>query len=185
LAVEKLDILDIDDVPDSEEEKQELKQRFRITDKAQANWALKKLKKRYQTREENKKLMDEEIEKIKSWYEEEDKKIQRNIDFFTGLLEEYHRSLYAQDPSIKTISLPYGKTKIRDIGEEYVYDDDALVKWLLKNAPEYIEMEPKIKKAELKKKLKEHNGKAVLDTGEVVDGIALVERPPKFSVEII
>ncbi|WP_031517742.1 host-nuclease inhibitor Gam family protein, partial [Desulfofalx alkaliphila] len=81
---------------------------------------------------------------------------------------------------------PYGTLKMRAQQPQYQRDDAAIKEWARVNRPEaLVPQEPKLDWAGLKKAIRPVDGTAVdIDTGEVIPGIAIIERPPKFSVEV-
>jgi len=168
-------------------DERDAKERFRIIDKSQACWALRKLKKLIDEQSGNKTLAEKEIQRISDWLESENGKLQKSIDFFKGLLEYYFRNVVlAEDPKLKTLSLPYGKLKIRDQTPEFKYDEDTLLKWVRQNSPEMLEFNPKVNKTALKKEAEIVEDKLVFKkTGEIIDGVKVEKRLPKFTVDVI
>ncbi len=163
---------------------------FVVDDAQKANWALRKIKQLEAKKKENTTLADEEVAVIRDWEREENGKLQQDIDFFTSLLERYHRDLYAQDPDIKTIKMPNGQMKMRVQQPEFRRDDKVLLDWI-KNEwvpavqAQYVRTTEKPDWRELKGYL-EVAGDRMVDpeSGQVVEGIEVVEREPKFSVEV-
>ncbi|ABN53666.1 MAG TPA: hypothetical protein DEF39_11450 [Hungateiclostridium thermocellum] len=178
-----LQMLEIEEVYNMPEEKRE---RFKVTDKDSANWCLRKIKALKQEIEENKRIADAEIQRIQSWLKEVTEPLERSIQFFESLLIEYHMNIYAEDPSKKTIKLPYGTLKARAQQPEFCRDDEKLVNWLKQNGmTEFVKVIEKPEWNELKKKVKVIGNSVVYEeTGEVIDGITVQERPPKFTVEV-
>lgn len=162
------------------------RERYQIEDINQANWALRKIAAAKAAIKEREELARAEIERINKWLESETEELQRDIDFFTGLLEEYHREQLAKDSKAKTIKLPYGVLKMRKQQPQYQRDDVAIKEWAAKNRPDVlVPQEPKLDWAALKKSLQITGGQAIdPETGEVVPGITVIEREPKFSVEV-
>jgi len=165
---------------------EEQRVRFTIDDEQKANWALRKIRKLTEKRKANIQLAEAEIERINTWLKEVNGDLEQSIDYFTGLLEGYHRQVLEQDPKAKTIKLPYGKLKMRAQQPEFIRDNDKLLSWLKQsNKTDYIVVKESPDWAQLKKTL-QVAGNALVDTetGEVVEGVEVVEREPKFSVEV-
>ncbi len=165
---------------------EEQRGQFIIDDDQKANWALRKIRQLQEKRKANIQLAEAEIERINTWLKEVNGDLEQSIDYFTGLLEGYHRQVLEQDPKAKTIKLPYGKLKMRAQQPEFIRDNDKLLSWLKQsNKTDYIVVKESPDWARLKKNL-QVAGNALVDpeTGEVVEGVEVVERGPKFSVEV-
>lgn len=159
---------------------------FVIDTEQKANWALRKIKQLQDKMEANTLMARTENERVTAWLKEVSEPLQRDIDFFTGLLEQYHREVIERDPKAKTIKLPHGNLKMRVQQPEFRRDENKLLAWLKKtDRKDYIVVKESPAWAELKKVLKVvGTSMADPETGEVVDGVEVVEREPKFSVEV-
>lgn len=164
----------------------EERESFIVDNEQKANWALRKIRQLQEKRVANIELAENEIERINMWLDDINSELEQSIDFFTGLLEQYHRRIFEQDPKAKTIKLPHGKLKMRKQQPEFIRDNDKLLSWLKQsNKTDYIVVKESPDWAQLKKTL-QVAGNALVDTetGEVVEGVEVVEREPKFSVEV-
>ena len=75
-----------------------------------------------------------------------------------------------------------GKLVLKDQAPEYPRDEDALVGWLEKNGMGgYVKITKKSDWAALKKVLKENGESMVTEDGEIVPGIRVEHRLPKFT----
>jgi len=165
----------------------EQKERFQIKDKEQAAWAMRKLYKLEAEKAEVQRIAQAEIDRIKEWENGEVEQIEKQAEFFRGLLEEYHRKVIAENPKQKTIKLPHGKLKIRAQQPAWKYDNEELLKWLKQNRPELVKRKviESPDKVSLKKIATIVNGRAVtFDSGENIPGVEIEEREAKFSVEV-
>ncbi|MGI6078808.1 MAG: host-nuclease inhibitor Gam family protein [Fastidiosipilaceae bacterium] len=158
-------------------EEQEQKERFKIEDKSQAAWALRKMSKIKAEMDENIMTAQAEMERIVGWRDGENEKLQRSVSFFEGLLHEYFLTLRESDPKLKTMKLPHGTLKMRKQQPQYEYDESLMLPWAKKNLPEAVVVKESVAKTPVKKHIK--------DTGEMVPGVEIVERPERFSVEVI
>ncbi|WP_031514006.1 host-nuclease inhibitor Gam family protein, partial [Desulfofalx alkaliphila] len=111
-------------------------ERFEIQDINAANWAVRKIAAAQAAIREREILAQAEIDRIKQWLVGETKELQQTIDFFTRLLEKYHRKQIKADPKNKTIKLPYGTLKMRAQQPQYQRDDAAIKEWARVNRPE-------------------------------------------------
>lgn len=158
-------------------EDQEQRERFKIETKDQAAWALRKMSRIQAEIEENNKVAQAEVERITVWRNEENEKLQRSISFFESLLHEYFMQLREDDPKLKTMKLPHGSLKMRKQQPEFQYDETQLLPWAKENLPEAVVVKESVAKTPVKKHIQE--------TGEMVPGVQMVERPEKFSVEVV
>lgn len=158
-------------------EDQEQRERFRIESKDQAAWALRKMSKIKAEIDENIMTAQAEIERITGWRDSENEKLERSAAFFEGLLYEYFMALRETDPKLKTMKLPHGALKMRAQQPKYEYDETLMLPWAKKNLPEAVVVKESVAKTPVKKHIK--------DTGEMVPGVEIVERPERFSVEVV
>ena len=87
----------------------------------------------------------------------------------------------------KSYKLPSGTLKVKYQKPEYKRDDAKLTEFLKNNYISYVETVYKPKWADFKKATNfiTKDGKAIIeDTGEVIDGVEVIEREPTFEVEI-
>lgn len=167
------------------EETEEYKQRFEINNLESCNWAFRKLAKIKLEEDEIKKVAEKEFERIEAWQKQELAKNEDSKAFFEGLLVEYYSKERLENPKFK-ISTPYGKVSSRKLQPSYEYDNDKFIAWAKEN--EYsnlIRIKEEVSKADVKKAFK-INGNQLLDenTGQIVDGVTVVERPDSVSVKI-
>ena len=107
-----------------------------------------------------------------------------------GKLAEYFETLDEKDmKKTKTMlkyRLPSGELVKKFPGPQFKRDNDTLTKWLEENQmDEYIEVKKQAKWGELKRKTKVVGNAVVLEeTGEIVEGVEVIERPAEFKVEV-
>lgn len=82
--------------------------------------------------------------------------------------------------------LPGGKLVLKAQAPEYERDEETLVPWLKGNGlSELVKVKESANWAELKKTLKEGpEGTMITVDGEIVPGIKVIEREPKFTVSL-
>ncbi|WP_434576894.1 host-nuclease inhibitor Gam family protein [Thermoanaerobacterium thermosaccharolyticum] len=159
-----------------------------IHDDAYADWTINKIKTLQAELERKKMFVENKKAMLDEWYEQQAKSINNDITFYTSRLQQYFDNL---DPKVlnkgKTqlsYSLPSGKLVKKLEKPEFKRDDETLLPWIEKNAPQYIKIKKDIDWAELKKKLSVDKNKIILtDTGEVVEGIAIENKPAEFEVK--
>ena len=103
------------------------------------------------------------------------------MEFNAKLLEEYTRRTL-EGASKKSLKLVEGTLALKAQSPEYVYDDEALTKWLLEHDPKLIKYKASPDKAELKKQAAEVGTELKLN-GVVVGGVTLVPRADAFSIK--
>ena len=127
------------------------------------------------------------MERIRVWQEQASKGLERQAEFFTGLLEEYHRYRLREDPRAKTITTPYGEMHLRKQQPQWEYHEEQLMTYLKANRPDLVK--EKITYLPDKASLKKYSnvvGNQVVDilTGEVIPGVAVYDRAEAFSVKV-
>lgn len=159
-----------------------------IHDDSYADWTIAKIKSLQAELERKKMFVENKKAMLDEWYEKEKKAIDNNIAFYTSRLQQYFDSL---DPKLLTkgktqvsYSLPSGKLIKKFEKPEFKRDDETLLPWIEKNAPDYVKIKKDINWAELKKKLSINGNKVVLsDTGEIIEGIGIETKPAEFEVK--
>ena len=149
---------------------------FSIESQEQAAWAIRKIKLIEKRRAEVIATAEAEANKIKEWVAAQDDKADRERAYFDSLLRDYMWRLREEDPKIKTLSLPGGKLQLRNQQQEYTYNEDQLTAWAKENLPEAVIIREATSKPAIKAYIKE--------TGEVIPGVSIEDRPEKFSVEV-
>lgn len=128
-------------------------------------------------------MLEERLERVK----EEKKYIEESRD--TKLREYFEMLDPKQLKESKTqlkYRLPSGDLVLRKPTVEYKRDDDNLAKWLMYNGMnEYVEVRQKPKWSELKNNVVVVGDKVVIeDTGEIVEGVTVEEKPMDFKVKL-
>lgn len=181
-----MELLNIKDYS-GEDEELEVKERWHIKSDDEAEWWIEKKAieisevRRLEMALDNKilALMDK-LEKVKK----EKSQLIASRDFY---LREYYESKEDKDlkrtktqakyrlPSVELV-MKYPAPKIEK-------DEEKLVKWLEdKKMDDYIKVEKTAKWAELKKITTIKDGMIISEAGEIIEGIAAVERDPEFKV---
>lgn len=174
---------DVARVTDAQDE--DYKQEFRITDQGGAIWAMRKMRSINTRLADVKLTATAEISRIREWAQAEEEKADRERAFFEYLLKDYAEQLRIEDPKFKTLKLPHGKLAFRKQSPEFIRDNDKLLAWVKSNRPEYVRIKEEPDWSSLKKEVAVAGEQAVDANGEIIDGVTVVERPDKFSVEIV
>ena len=158
---------------------------WEITDDQSAEWALKKIAE-----------ANEEAEKWREFYEHKivdaATKSANTIEFFKAKLRQYFEKVpHHQTKTQESYELPSGKLVLKAQGPEYIRDDDVLICWAKVDHPELIKqtMVEKFDWSTMKKSIAtdyviNSDGHAInTSTGEIVPGLTVNEREPKFTIE--
>lgn len=182
MAVNPLQQIELDEIEEMTEEK---KEQFKIETLEQANWAFRKLAALQAAENQTKELAKLERERINQFEKKELESIGNNRSFFESLLTIYAMEQRKVDPKFKA-KTPYGAINFRKQQPEWKYEDDKLVESLEKNGlDELVRIKKEPNKEELKKKVEVVNGQAVApDTGLIIDGVTVTDRPDKISISV-
>ena len=185
LTLDSIDELTLPGDMDPDEDQQI--QRWRITDDGCADWALKKIKLEKDEHDRIVALAEQEIARLKDQIERADRRYEQNTTFLTSMLAQFFETVPHKKTKTGTESyrLLNGQLVKKPAAIKLQPDDEKLVAWLRAAGREdLIKVETKAMWGELKKKIEMVGTVAMIpDTGEIVDGIDVVEVPPAFSVK--
>ena len=161
---------------------------FKIDNDQKAEWALAKIR---EEQAEAQRIMNV-CRSMIMHYEQQLKKAEEDLEkktaYLKSQLEQYFDSVEKRRTKTQEVyKLPSGTLKRKYPGPQFVRDDEALLKWIKANkinAHLYIRVKETPDWANFKKTVKVAGNKVVDENGEVVEGIAVVERPPVFEVEV-
>lgn len=159
---------------------------FRIDSDVKAEWAVRKLKdlraERDRLVDTMRAVMDEYARRIT----EEEEKYERRAVRMRNMLEDYFESVpHKVTKTQESYQLPSGRLVLKTVEPEFRRDEAALVDWLKAGEMDsFIETRTTVKWGDLKKNTTVlPDGKVVYNTtGEVIDGVTAVSRPPEFRV---
>jgi phage host-nuclease inhibitor protein Gam len=157
----------------------ELPEGFVIDSDRLAVWAIRKIKERRAERDE-----------FISWYQQKIKEITEQTDFDTMKLERMLSDYFATVKHRKTkttevYDLPEGKLVLKVQNPEFKRDDKTVIDWLKKNnMTNFVKTKEELAWSDLKGATDIFEGRIVTEDGEIVPGIEVVEREPKFIVEV-
>lgn len=130
-----------------------------------------------------KQYMEQQQEKVNNWLEKIKKNNQFLLDIYGGALEMYTKA-QLEETGKKSIKLIQGTLSFRKSRDKYEYDENVLRKSLTDNHIDtfFEEVEPKIKKAELKKAAIVKNNKLYIND-TLIDGVTITPQEDVFSVK--
>ena len=146
-------------------------ERFAITDDLKAKWAADQIRKK-----------KEDLAELKRWYDAQyasaEARTTSEIGYLEGLLFEYFQQVPRRKTKtgIEKYKFPGGELVLTPAKVTYKHDDTALTAWLGQHRPDLIKVSKSPKWSEVKK--------AILDTGEIPDGVTPEEVAEKFEVKI-
>ena len=151
------------------------KESFKVTDKEQAGWALRKIKAYKEQIKETREISDREAYRIYEWERQEVKNAEDSIAYFESILRDYLHSV-----GDKKISLPHGTIRFKKQQPLWERDEEKLMQMV---EEDFIKVEKSLKWGELKKMLVVDEGNIIRkDTGEVLKCVKVIEREDKFEV---
>lgn len=118
-----------------------------------------------------------EKEKLEYLFKKSIKHSQGRIEWYANELEVYQRS-----EGIKAIKTPFGSSKLKKQPPEYRRDNVVLLEYA--KAHQFVKVKEEVDWAPLKKTLQVVGDKAVDENGEIVPGVVVIEREPKFEFEV-
>ena len=154
-------------------------QGFVIDSDSKAGWAVKKIAEKRAERDE-----------MIAWYKAQIEKAEEETDNETAYLEKLlwdyfktvpHKTTKTQD----SYTFPGGKLILKTQNPEFIRDNNTVIEWLEKNKmTAFVKVEKKLDWDGLKKVTDIFDGNIVTEDGEIVPGISVESRPPKFVVEV-
>ena len=152
---------------------------FSIKDDRGAEYALKRIRE-----------TQAEVDKFRAYYDEQIAKMQERADgisaFYTAHLQRYFSHVpHKTTKTTESYELPSAKLVWKQQAPEYVRDEEKIINWLKEstNSDEFIKVKESLDWAGLKKIVEvSGNDCIVSDTGEIVPGIRVEYREPKFDV---
>lgn len=157
---------------------QELREEFKVTDLQGATWVLRKLRALNEKIDEINTVAVKEISRVNEWAEKEVKLLNYDKEYFEGLLSAYYIEERAKDKKFK-LSTPYGKVTSRKT-TKYIYEDEqAVMDYCNLNEIDAIRVKEELDKTAFKKICKDGVNQA---TGEIVPGVR-VETVENISIK--
>ena len=151
---------------------------YSIKDDRGAEYALKRIKN-----------AQAEVDKFRAYYDEQIANMQKRADaisaFYMAHLQRYFdRVPHKSTKTTETYELPTAKLVWKQQAPEFVRDEGKVIEWLKKNdGGNFIKVKESLDWAGLKKVVQVSGNDCIVpDTGEVVPGISVEHREPKFDV---
>ena len=183
-----IDVLDDLTLPgDADPNEVQHGRRWRISDDGCADWALKKIKAEKDELDRITALAEAEVARLKEQVENAQRRYDQNTRFLTSMLADFFETVPHKKTKTGTESyrLLNGQLVKKPAAAKMQPDDEKLVAWLRESGREdLIKVETKAMWGDLKKQISLVGTIAMIEeTGEIVEGIDIVEVPPAFSVK--
>jgi|SRR5690625_338928 len=164
----------------------EEKERFKIENDEQAEWALRKIIESENEEERVNQFAETQIRQIENWRAKQLEKTFNDKEYFNGLLSEYLHSKRQEDKDFKSITLPSGNVGFRKKPAKWIYKDEVVLKTLEgENLNDFIKVEKKLDKRAIKKAFEVVDGKVInAETGQVIEGIEIQEQGESLNVRL-
>ena len=152
---------------------------FVIDSDAKAAWALEKIA-------EARKDRDEWV----AWYKAQIDKITEQTDFDTMNLErmlaDYFQTVkHKKTKTQESYTLKNGKLILKTQNPEYKRDDKKVIEWLKsQDGSKFVKIKEELDWAGLKETTAALDGKLWSEDGEEIPGVEVINREPKFIVEV-
>ena len=155
----------------------DVKETFVIDNDEKAQWAIDKIREAKANTERWRVHYDRAMRLI----EESDNAM---IEYMTCLLRDYFETVpHHETKTQKSYTLPSGVLVMKNQAPEFRRDGEKLLAWAKKSMPELVKTTESVNWDAIKK-LCISGTATIKDTGEVVDGVEIIEREPLFSVTI-
>lgn len=160
---------------------------WRIADDACADWAVAKIAEERAELDRIKRLADEQIHRIMDKVAAAEKRCKNGTEYLTSKLAEYFATVpHKKTKTTESYRLLSGTLKVKLGGTAMKQDDEKLLEYLKASGnSEMVQTTEKPRWGEYKKRL-EIVGDVVVDktTGEVVEGVEVIEKPDTFTVDV-
>ena len=162
-------------------------QPWRIADDSATDWAVQKIAEERAELARIEVLAAEQIARINEKVEAARRRCENGTAFLTSKLAEFFETVPHKETKTKHSYRLLSGTLAKKLGGATMEkDDDKLLEHLRSSGnTQYIQQTEKPMWGEYKKRL-EIQGELVIDkqTGEIVDGVKVIEKPATFSVEV-
>lgn len=179
----EVSVHEFDEVPEPERE------RFEITEDAQAAWAMRKLLSIRQRMAENEAIADAERTRIDAWVHYANGKFESDVAYFEAILTRYAQQQRDREGR-KSIETPYGSVKSRATQDKFkVTDEDEFFKWAEENLPDAVVVKRSPSMTVLKKAVTVESTNtlglvAMSEHGEIIPGVAVEKGGVNYTVEV-
>lgn len=166
---------------DAEVETDEQRERFRIEDDRAATWAMRRLYATESKVREFEQIAAEEIARVNDWLAQVIAPLDRDRNYFTGLLTQYARQQRDAEGR-KSIALPHGKITSRATSPKWHVNDEQTIEWARMSCPDVIVTKESLSLTAMKERFQVADGRAIDENGEVVPGVVIDPAGVSYSI---
>lgn len=169
------------------EEEPEGSQQWRITDDSCADWAVNKIAEERAELERIRALAEEQIARIEEKLEAAERRCENGTNFLTSKLAEYFETVPHKKTKTKESYRLLSGTLAKKLGSPQMKPDDEKLLEYLKSSGnvDMIKTTESPRWGEFKKCLTIVGGQVIdSTTGEVVEGVDIIDKPDSFTVEV-
>ena len=170
---------------DMEDEQQ--RESWKIQNDSQADWALDKIREAQAEYRRFEMVVNDKIAQLEAALAAEKERMEKEVNFFQGKLAQYFETVPRKTTKTQEVyKLPSGRLVKKYKSPKIERDEEKLVAWLEANGmTELIKIRKSPDWATFKKDTEIVGDKVVSKTtGEVIDGITVIEQAPEFKVEV-
>ena len=159
---------------------------FRITDDLMADWVVEKINAAREERDRLVSLVQGKIEQLQERRQLYIVNFEENTSYLRAKLMDYFMTVKTQDTkTMKKYKLVSGTLILKHQQPEYIRDEPQMVEWAEREAPEYVRTIKAISWGDLKKNTQVVGDRVCLiDSGEVIPGVAVTQREDVFEVQV-
>lgn len=136
-------------------------------------------------------IAETQIAQVRAWLEDRQETTERARKWLTESLERFHLAALKRDPRAKSIDLPNGTLRARQLQPEWHFDTETFLPWAFLHLPsEAVRLrDPEVAKDAAKQLLtrRDEKGRVVAyganQDGEIAPGVEVIERGLGFSQE--
>lgn len=162
------------------------KEGFIIDSDEKAEWALRKIAEEQAEAQRYINVCQTVINEYQEKIRKKQEQTEQKVAHLKTLLEQYFETVPKRKTATQEIyNLPSGTLRRKFLSPEIKRDEGKIIEWLKeRNMKEYVKTKETLDWAELKKKIRIQGQYVVDENGEIIDGVEVIERPPKFEIEI-
>jgi len=172
---------------DADQEVEVQDESWTIADDKTADWAVRRIAEERAELARIKELAEAEIAQIEEKLQIAEKRCENGTRFLTAKLAEYFHTVPHRSTKTKeSYRLLSGTLTMKKGGLQMEKNDEALIGYLKQSGnEELIQITEKPRWGEYKKRLQIVDGAVVdTETGDMVQGVSVVEKPDTFTVDI-
>jgi endo-1,4-beta-D-glucanase Y len=166
---------------------EEVQEGFKIDNDNMAEWALKKISEESAETQRYINVCQTMINEYQLKLNKAKEQLESKTSYLKGQLQQYFETVpHKETKTQEQYKLPSGTLKLKKASTEFIRDEKVLGEFLKSNNYKgFYDEVIKPKWSELKKTIAVQDGKVIdTDTGMIVEGVTVEEKPAVFEVDI-